>query len=521
MDKAKTSGETVLHSVFEGNRSGKGGAVCAYGAVELGGAELIENIADENGGAIYGGSNAVIVAEDCSFDKNKVSIPEEAVDVKRFGGAVYVINASLTVKDSSFVENGFEIAEGATGIKTYGGALSASGTSTMTVMNASFEGNVSDYGGAIAAYAMVGNELNATGLTFKSNASNNCGGAMYINEATTTLTNIVAEGNRSRSGGVFYVSETDEVKVSGESIFKENTASLNGGAWFVGEEAKVSDESSVFEDNTAVNGGAVYINSSKKTDEQSGEEIVNIGEASFVGSTFTGNKANLDENDSRGGAILVSGGKVSAENVTFENNLATYYGGAITGNTDSTIDLKEISLINNSAGNNGGAIWAYFGSEIIVKGIDAKGNVSGGNGGVIYTRGDVKVLSGDGTENIFGGTAEGELNEALGGGVIFVLGPEGEGETSNIELSDTKFIENTASENGGAVNLTRASVKMDNCEFESNGADKYGGALHLSACVAKIEGSIFKNNASLDNGGAMYVTQTPEAPAEPAYRPGA
>ncbi len=509
-DKSVASGETVLNSVFEANISNKGGAICGYGAIEINGAEFSENIAKENGGAIYGGSDAVIVANNCSFAENVVEVGSEAVDVKRFGGAVYGINASLTVKKSKFTQNGFKVAEGATGVKTYGGALAASGTATLFVSGSEFSANTSDYGGAVAAYSMNGKEFNATDITLTGNSSNNCGGAMYINNAKTVLSGLNAEKNSSRSGGALYVSQSPEVKVIGDSVFKQNTASENGGAWFVGEETVMSDKASSFEGNTAKLGGAVYINCAKETDEQTGEVTVNRGEASFKGSEFINNKANADEKDSRGGAILVSGGILSAEDVEFSGNEAIYYGGAIVGNTDSTIGLTNVSFTDNRAGNNGGAIWTYFGSETTIKGIVAKGNSSGGNGGFIYTRGGIKVLSGDKVENIFGGNGEEDLNRAVNGGVIYVLGPDGDDEYSIIELSGSDFLGNASTEGGGALYFTKSDVKINNCTFDGNNAGKYGGAIQLLTGNALIEGSELKNNTSVDNGGAIYTTQTPE-----------
>lgn len=510
LDKEKTFGDAAVNSVFEGNISGKGGAVATYGTVEIGGAVFSANIADENGGAIYGGTDAVIVIDGCEFTKNTVIIAPDVADVRRFGGAVYGIHASLTVKNSVFTENGFEVSEDAVGVKTYGGALAASGTATVFISNSKFEANTSDYGGAVAAYDMNGNELTATSVIFKSNSSNNCGGAMYINRAKTTLSDLIAEKNSSRSGGALYVSESLDVQVRSGSVFKENSASENGGAWFVGEETVMSDSSSSFEANVAKLGGAIYINTARVTDETTGEVTVNRGEASFKGTKFTNNKANVDEVDSRGGAILVSGGILSAEDVEFTGNTATYYGGAIVGNTDSTIDLTNISFTGNSAGNNGGAIWTYFGSETTIEGISAKGNSSGGNGGFIYTRGDIKILSDDGARNIFGGESEGELNTAINGGVIYVLGPEGEGESSIIELAGADFVGNTANEGGGALYFTRSDVKVENCKLESNNAGKYGGAIQILTSNALIDGSEFTQNISVDNGGAIYVTQTPE-----------
>ena len=495
-------------STFKSNTSDKGGAACVYGSAKFCGSRFKENASGQNGGAAYAGTDARLSFVGCLFEGNRATLGSSGV--KSFGGAVYAVSATLDIEDSTFQNNGFLTPEGVSGGKTYGGAVGASGAATVSVKNSKLENNTAQYGGAIAVYSLEGNSFTASGVTVTGNSSTNCGGAMYINEATATITGLVATGNESRSGGALYISECEELSIGGNSLFEANIATANGGAIFVGEQATLGDSSSAFKGNTATKGGAIYVNSSTATDATTGESVTYRGKITLENSKFTENSANLNETDSRGGAIFVAGGVVEANGVGFSGNMATLYGGAICAESSSEMTLTDTVFDGNLSGGNGGALWTYFDSSTVICGIVAKGNRSQeGSGGFIYTRGDLEIKTDGERENIFGGSAEGEGNSAVSGGVIYVNGPEEDGKTSKMNIADASFIGNEASESGGAFYFIRSDADIERSSFEGNSAVKYAGAIELLNSSASIKASSFINNTAQASGGAVYATQTP------------
>ena len=495
-------------STFKSNTSDKGGAACVYGSAKFCGSRFKENASGQNGGAAYAGTDARLSFVGCLFEGNRATLGSSGV--KSFGGAVYAVSATLDIEDSTFQNNGFLTPEGVSGGKTYGGAVGASGAATVSVKNSKLENNTAQYGGAIAVYSLEGNSFTASGVTVTGNSSTNCGGAMYINEATATITGLVATGNESRSGGALYISECEELSIGGNSLFEANIATANGGAIFVGEQATLGDSSSAFKGNTATKGGAIYVNSSTATDATTGESVTYRGKITLENSKFTENSANLNETDSRGGAIFVAGGVVEANGASFEGNLATLYGGAICAESSSEMTLTDTVFDGNLSGGNGGALWTYFDSSTVICGIVAKGNRSQeGSGGFIYTRGDLEIKTDGERENIFGGSAEGEGNSAVSGGVIYVNGPEEDGKTSKMNISSASFIGNEASESGGAFYFIRSDADIERSSFEGNSSVKYAGAIELLNSSASIKASSFINNTAQTSGGAVYATQTP------------
>ena len=495
-------------STFKSNTSDKGGAACVYGSAKFCGSRFNDNVSGQNGGAAYAGTDARLSFVGCSFEGNRATLGSSGV--KRFGGAVYAVSATLDIEDSTFQNNGFLTPEGVSGSKTYGGAVGASDAATVSVKNSKLENNTAQYGGAIAVYSLEGNSFTASGVTVTGNSSTNCGGAMYINEATATITGLVATGNESRSGGALYISECEELSIGGNSLFEANIATANGGAIFVGEQATLGDSSSAFKGNTATKGGAIYVNSSTATDATTGESVTYRGKITLENSNFTENSASLNDTDSRGGAIFVAGGVVEANGVGFSGNTATLYGGAICAESSSEMTLTDTVFEGNLSGGNGGALWTYFDSSTVICGIVAKGNRSQeGTGGFIYTRGDLEIKTDGERENIFGGSAEGEGNSAVSGGVIYVNGPEEDGKTSKMNISSASFIGNEASESGGAFYFIRSDADIERSSFEGNSAVKYAGAIELLNSSASIKASSFINNTAQTSGGAVYATQTP------------
>ena len=67
------------------------------------------------------------------------------------------------------------------------------------------------------------------------------------------------------------------------------------------------------------------------------------------------------------------------------------------------------------------------------------------------------------------------------------------------------FINNTATNNAGAIFLERENQHIENASFEGNTA-KNGGAIKIQGGDIKIDNNcIFFNNTAYENGGAIKI----------------
>jgi len=86
-------------------------------------------------------------------------------------------------------------------------------------------------------------------------------------------------------------------------------------------------------------------------------------------------------------------------------------------------------------------------------------------------------------------------NNAAYGGAISILGDD------DVKITNTKFINNTASISGGAIDANDAII--DNCEFTDNHAGNGGAVLIWN--YTSIKNSRFTKNTAAKNGGAVYA----------------
>ena len=79
-----------------------------------------------------------------------------------------------------------------------------------------------------------------------------------------------------------------------------------------------------------------------------------------------------------------------------------------------------------------------------------------------------------------------------------------ENSTSNAQIVDCKFINNTASTYGGAIYSVGGITSVKNCYFENNDGNKRGGGIYSRLGNLKVSNCEFKNNLAI-RGGAIYV----------------
>ena len=210
---------------------------------------------------------------------------------------------------------------------------------------------------------------------------------------------------------------------------------------------------------------------------------------------LTLNNITLDriQHGSSWGGAMYNEGKLTLDNVTFNNNIAktknAVGGGAMAlvatnGNAVSTT-IKNSTFTNNST-----------------ETIDKYKN----NGGAIYVYGTSKLV-GNNTLNISGSRFESNHTNKTGGAIgVNNLGPS----DFKIEINDTTFTKNNSTGYGGAIDVTtggtgNVTLNLDNATFNGNKSGSDGGAIAYEKgnITSNIINSTFTNNTA-NNGGAIY-----------------
>ncbi|GMH38983.1 hypothetical protein BSKO_06881 [Bryopsis sp. KO-2023] len=350
-------------------------------------------------------------------------------------------------------------------------------------------------------------------VRFIKNLANRGGGILLesadLEKATLNITGSffegnIAAGNLTLSDGGAMALFGKQLKCSVEqTVFKENQAGVNGGAFSGFGIAAASIVKSSFTKNHAQRGGALSLRNGDL-----GQIDVEI-----ISSTFVENHAHGHPVISNGGAVAVMGNGTAChlENTLFESNSCEGFGGGVylqdstmnathanfTNNTahgrelQLPLDLRRESLAQEVGG--GGAIFLNSSDAFIVHSIFT--NNTSKFGGAI-------VLSGAFFDTILtciSGIVSDFVFEALAQDVGLPTQPK-------MSIEKCVFRGNRAWESGGAVALDKeVAVKLVDVDFELNAADAGGGALSSSGAELNFDtGNCIQNHAR-GNGGAIWI----------------
>ena len=464
----------LVHVNFVNNTAKYGGAIMnsAYGLV-LDDSTFTNNTA-KIGGAIYNSEDCFVVGNS-TFTNNTAKI----------GGAIYNYGIGFVIGNSTFVNN--SAADGA-------GAIMNGGLG-FVIGNSTFTNNTAKIGGAIYNYGIgfvVGNS------TFANNTAEDAG-AVYNEGDNSVVGNSTFANNTAEDAGAVY--NKGDNSVVGNSTFVNNTATSIGGA--IINNGKLVVDNSAFEDNAANYYGGAILNNGKLVVDNSafednaanyyGGAIFNWDDLQVTNSAFDGNdilvrNIRAMDNVDHGGAAIYNwkNGKLDISKSNFTNNIKNYKNGDRLVGAVATIGDATISdsyFVNNS-GRWGGAL-----------------SVMGGEFSIATNFIDI-----DGTKFV--------NNSALYGGAMFVWG-------SNYSISNSVFDNNSAfgkgnmtpnNNNGGALVVTQGNIPISgtiiNSNFTNNKA-QYGGAAWINEGTVDISNSNFINNTATVEAGAIGF--------EPAY----
>jgi predicted outer membrane repeat protein len=412
----------------------------------------------------YGGGEAIF---DADGDSRIWNIKAQSVNItgltfkngkSKNGGAIHFNEKALNCNiNAIFNENEAE----------YGGAIYFDGHINGNI-SGTFTGNKAEYGGAIYFDGHINGNISGTftgnkaeheggaiyikmdgfygniNATFTDNKAGSDGGAIYFDGLIDSNITMVGDiystfiGNKADYGGAIYMADCVCANISG--TFTANEAMKTAGAIYIKMDGFYGNINGTFTGNKAEYGGAIYFDHSIDGN---------------INSTFIGNEADY------GGAIYIFISLYGNISGTFNLNKANYEGGAIYmpylyGNINAT-------FTNNKATNEGGAI---------------------------YNRGD--YLYG----NISGTFSD---NEANYGGAIYI---EVIGFYGNVNGT---FTDNVA-DYGGAIGIcTDESITGNLTGTFINNTANDGGAIHINGTVSGNLNGIFINNTANSSGGAIYI----------------
>ena len=331
-------------------------------------------------------------------------------------------------------------------------------------------------------------DLTLDGLTFSGGVGDawTGGGAILLNESSTStflFKDCTFSNNKSLSygGAVNASNEVGQVSFTG-CVFSNNSAAKSGGSFRI-TGGQWSFEDCTFDDNSCEEyGGALYAKTASLTCtecEFSSNTSVNNGgavwlnamtKADFTDCDFTSNECTQN----LAGAICLSGA-----------NPLTITGGVFSG---------------NKAGKGGGCFYNNAASTINITGAEFKNNESSTFGGVFY--GNDKAT--DAVITIADAAFSGnKANKGEAGAIFFKSG--------KWNVTDTKFENNTATSNGGAVYAHTGTLTLENATFSGNesGGGAGGGAVYVTTDgVLSASGSTFSLNKSPNGNGAVTVANT-------------
>ena len=441
---------TLTNVTLINGKADNGGAIYNFGNLDLVYVNFVNNTA-KYGGAIMNYAYGLVL-DDSTFTNNTAKI----------GGAIYNSADCFVVGNSTFANNT---------ATSNGGVIFNYGIG-FVVGNSTFVNNsAADGAGAILNGGrgfVVGNS------TFANNTATSKGGAIYNYGIGFVVGNSTFANNTAEDAGAVY-NEGDN-SVVGNSTFVNNTATSIGGA--IINNGKLVVDNSAFEDNAAnYYGGAIF-----------NWDDLQVTNSAFDGNDILVRNIRAMDNVDHGGAAIYNwkNGKLDISKSNFTNNIKNYKNGNLLVGAVATIGDATISdsyFVNNS-GRWGGAL-----------------SVMGGESSSATNFIDI-----DGTKFV--------NNSALYGGAMFVWG-------SNYSISNSVFDNNSAfgkgnmtpnNNNGGALVVTQGNIPISgtiiNSNFTNNKA-QYGGAAWINEGTVDISNSNFINNTATVEAGAIGF--------EPAY----
>ena len=366
----------VTNSTFTNNTVGQGGGlrifVDVYGTdITVTNSTFTNNTVVRDGGGLYilgTGSSTVcnVTITNSAFTNNTVGEYGGGLYIQMYGNGNYI---TVNVTNIAFTNNT---------VDGYGGGLyiHAYDIHNVTITNSAFTNNtVGEYGGGLYMYIHMfsygtGTDITVANSAFTNNTVDGYGGGLYIGSGILTVTNSAFTSNTTVTN----------------SAFTSNTVGGHGGGLYIdgdGTEITLNITNSAFTNNTVGGyGGGLYINSMKTNKymymyiitsifaDNNGSGILAHSHVTVVLTEGHSVVANNSSPTDGGGIYLGEDCHLTTSyggHVSFINNTAQRYGGAIYSHDYSLLNLHAMSFWKygtryyfNSASHNQCTIYTTF-----------------------------------------------------------------------------------------------------------------------------------------------------------------
>ncbi len=251
--------------------------------------------------------------------------------------------------------------------------------------------------------------------------------------------------------------------------------------------------------NLALTGG-------RAISDSGGGVRINDGSLRLVNILIADNRA-----DYGGGLFQGGAGRVDAIDSRIERNQSDIDGGGLSANGD--VALTDTLVLSNTADRDGGGLNVWPGRVDIVRGSFAGNQALSRNGGGVFINTGrlqlVSVLIVDNGADYGGGVFQG------GAGRVDVINSRIERNRSDIDggglyvngdaaLTDTLVLSNTATRDGGGLNVWAGRADMVRGSFAGNQAlGRNGGGININNSLSISGTSFISNTATQDGGGVL------------------
>ena len=424
-------------------------------------------------------SNATFVRSFFTFNKanklhNNVTCSHYKTNTQvTTGGAIISTKCNVTIIECVFEENSARV----------GGAIFSEVYTNITIINSSFDGNNATgctVGGGVL-HAESGTTVMIYGSHFINNRAQYGGGGVLASRDVAHI-NITHSQFFGGDGGVVYVYDSVNITVTHSEFV--NTNEYGYGVIYVhgvyglhSHGGSVNITHSKFISNIAATGGGV-VSTNYATITIAHSEFINNSAFMFgggvlctIGSDTIITNSNFINNTAQGeGGVMyaqaLDSNVLSIANSQFINNTALTTGGVIAGNDDTRVIIIQSKFINNSAKQDGGVLYKMYSVKISY--CDFINNSALGDGGVLLA--DFSF---------------GESN-------------------SHVEITGSKFLNNSAKHNGGAISINQGVLIISNSSFDRNLVSNDGGVLYSDQTDVRISRAMFMSNRADGNGGIMH-----------------
>ena len=540
----------IENSVFDSNRAFQGAAVNVIGSTfKISGTNFTNNK-----GVGYGSGNPNVGAlltwygcegtiSDCNFINNTADngaayrlgddnngVSSASVDRCTFinntasnqGGAVYeggkIGKATLDIKNSTFTNNSAK-KEGSAIYSGYTLNIDDDTTFTNNMVYMYYTGTlnigeIKTFTDLQKAINMVEGDIHlSSNVTMLASEADNFVNGIVVDH----LVNLKCDGftiNANNLGRIFNVTSTaDKLNIYNANLINGN-ADIGGAIYNTG---SVYAYNTNFINNTAATmGGAVFNNgtltiqkcivdnnditkrTSSDSEDYGGAAIYNWYDSTLFikNSTISNNLKNYKNGDYVVGAVTSLGKTIISQNSYFVNNSGRW-GGAITTSGSSLPGKKvnELSISDSTFSKNGGLYGAGIfiqGSKFSITSCVFDSNTASGKGNMTPNDNNGAAIEVTNTDKSITGTISKSTftnNKAQYGGAIDIC-------AGTIKITNSKFINNSADVEGGAIDINTLNgnpkVTISGSKFINNSAPLGGAILNIKDLTVK--GSTFINN---------------------------